>query len=253
MKNIFYMAENKRLKNVIFWLISQEIVESQEDFATKLGYNPSFLSQIVTGVKPLSKKFAEKIVEFCNKINTDYLFGKGEMLKSDIESPEIQFYDPENAPAGRKLIPFYDDVSSRGGINEQIANMDGVSEPAEYIDPGDWFKNATSAIRNYGDSMSEYPPGCILVLKEVYDRRLIIPGKDYVIETSEYRITKRAHINNSDCLHVRSTNDEKYEDGALIHPPFNILWECITKISEVLAHIVKKGGGTEVLFSIPKK
>jgi transcriptional regulator with XRE-family HTH domain len=75
------MTENKRLKNVIFWLISQEIVESQEDFAIKLGYNPSALSQIVTGIKPLSKKFAQKIVNFCNMINSDYLFGDGEMLQ----------------------------------------------------------------------------------------------------------------------------------------------------------------------------
>ena len=247
------MTENKRLKNVIFWLISQEIIESQEDFAFKLGYNPSSLSQIVTGTKPLSQKFAQKIVEFCDKINIDYLFNKGEMLKSDIENPEVQFYSPENIPMGRKLIPFYDDVASVGGINGIVTNMDGVSTPTEYIDPGDWFKNATSAIRNYGESMKEYPPGCILVLKEVYDRRLIIPGKDYVIETSEYRVTKRAHTNNSVILHVRSTNYEKYEDGALIHPPFDILWECIIKISEVLAHIVKKGSGTEVSFSNTKK
>jgi transcriptional regulator with XRE-family HTH domain len=74
------MAENKQIKNVIFWLISQEIVTSQEDLAQKMGYNASSFSQIVTGRKPLSKKFAKNLGSFCNMINTDYLFGKGSML-----------------------------------------------------------------------------------------------------------------------------------------------------------------------------
>ncbi|GHT11562.1 hypothetical protein FACS189426_13630 [Bacteroidia bacterium] len=74
------MAENERLKKVIFWLISQGIVKTQEDLAFQLGYNPSSVSQIVTGLKPLSKKFANKIGKFSDKININYLFGEGEML-----------------------------------------------------------------------------------------------------------------------------------------------------------------------------
>ncbi|MDR1678288.1 MAG: hypothetical protein LBR81_00725 [Prevotellaceae bacterium] len=75
------MSENKRLKNVIYYLISQELISSQEDFAFKLGYNSSSLSQIVTGAKPLSKKFAQKVVNFHSNINPNYLFGDGAMLK----------------------------------------------------------------------------------------------------------------------------------------------------------------------------
>jgi uncharacterized membrane protein len=50
------MSDNKRLKNVISWLISQEEVESQADFAKKLGYSDSTISQIVNGKKKLSQK-----------------------------------------------------------------------------------------------------------------------------------------------------------------------------------------------------
>jgi DNA-binding transcriptional regulator YdaS (Cro superfamily) len=75
------MSDNKRVKNVIYWLMSQELIESQEDFAKKLGYNSSSLSQIVSGVKPISRKFALNVAAFCNKINPDYLIGHGEMLK----------------------------------------------------------------------------------------------------------------------------------------------------------------------------
>lgn len=85
------MAENKNLKNVIFWLMSQEMIDSQEEFAEKLGYNPSSVSQVVTGVKPLSDKFIAKIVGFCDKINPDYFHDKGEMLKipDDLTSPAM--------------------------------------------------------------------------------------------------------------------------------------------------------------------
>ena len=77
------MAENENLKKVILWLISQGIIESQEDLAQKLGYNASSISQIVTGKKPLSKKFAKKIAGLSKKINIDYLFGGNKMLNEE--------------------------------------------------------------------------------------------------------------------------------------------------------------------------
>lgn len=147
------------------------------------------------------------------------------------------------------LIPFYDNVSSIGGNNDRIANMDSVSEPTEYIDAGDWFKNATAAIRHYGDSMTEYPPGCILALKEVIERQLVVWGKDYVIETNEYRVTKRVQRGNSDD-HIRaySSNTEAYPDGRLIHEPLDIAWNDVGRIFLVLGYVVNKNGGT-MLFN----
>ena len=54
--------------------------------------------------------------------------------------------------AKKNLIPFYDDVSTIGGLNDRVANTD-PSSPTEWIDAGDWFPEATAAIRHYGDSM----------------------------------------------------------------------------------------------------
>ena len=78
---VYYMTEKDRIKKVIFWLISQDIIKNQEDLAHRMGYNPSSLSQIVTGIKPLSKKFARKLASISDKINIDYLFGGDDMLK----------------------------------------------------------------------------------------------------------------------------------------------------------------------------
>ncbi|MDR1683245.1 MAG: hypothetical protein LBS25_07665, partial [Candidatus Symbiothrix sp.] len=192
------------------------------------------------------------LIAFPNLNKVWLLTGEGEMLKST--SGEVQFYAPDNAPSGKKLIPFYDDVSTIGGnLPGHSANMESNSPPAEWIDPGDWFKNATAALRHYGDSMTEYPPGCILALKEVQDRRLIIPGKDYVIETSEYRATKKIQLcNDPEYIRAYSTNEEKYDDGTLIHQPFNIPLSLVNKIFEVLGYVVKKGGGT-IVFSNQQK
>ncbi len=206
----------------------------QKKFAQSIDMSSGYVNAIRVSIQPDT---LHKIAMQYPDLNTGWLMtGEGSMLK-----------DEPSERAG-KLIPFYDDVVTVGGNNEISANMQGVSSPAEYIDTGDWFKDATAALRHYGDSMTEYPPGCILALKEVEDLRLIVPGKDYVIETSEYRVTKRVQVNN-DCIRAHSTNDETYPDGTLIHQPFNIPFELISKIFLVLGYVVKKNGGTMVFSS----
>ena len=165
------------------------------------------------------------------------------------EKSDMKFYEPENIPMNRKLIPLWDDTSSVGGRQQKgySANMQSNSPPAEWIDPGDWFKDVTAAIRHYGESMTEYPSGCILALKEVYEKQLIVWGKDYVIETNEYRITKRVQRgDSSDFIKAYSSNTETYLDGRLIHEPLDVAWKDIKMIYLVLGYVVKKGSGTMV-------
>lgn len=148
-------------------------------------------------------------------------------------------------PARRRGVPFYDGVVSIGGVNERAALTDAAQAPTDYIDTGDWFRDATAAIRHYGDSMAEYPSGCILAVKEVLDRRLIVPGKDYVIETAEYRVTKRVQLGaRPDRFTAYSTNRETYADGRLVHEPFDIRWSSVRRIFCVLGYVVKNDGGT---------
>jgi hypothetical protein len=165
------------------------------------------------------------------------LMGEGSMLKTDTYnnvSPESLSEKP------KRLIPFYDDVVSFGGINEYSANMEGVSRPAEYIDAGDWFSEATAAIRHYGDSMDEYPPGCILALKEVHKIDLVVWGRNYMIETDEFRITKCLQKGGSpNYVCAYSTNKETYPDGRLKHEPIDIPKAEIRKLALVLGCVIK--------------
>lgn len=180
-------------------------------------------------------------------INIDWLeTGEGDMLKGpETHTSSIKMNTEKKE---RNLIPFYDNVVTVGGLVSRTADVDTAHfEPSEYIDTGDWFRDATAAIRHYEDSMDEYPPGCILALKEVKDWELVVPGRDYLIETSEYRVTKRLQRGKTaEYITAYSTSKETYPDGRMIHEPFDIPWNSIRRISLVLGYVVKKNGGTIV-------
>ena len=181
------------------------------------------LNKARKGVTNLGLSAVERILNFYKDINREWLLtGEGEMLKTPT----------------KKQIPLYDDVTI-GGNNEMVANVDDASRPAEWIDAGDWFPNATSAMHHYGDSMIEYPSGCILALKRVNDNRLLINGENYVIETDEFRITKQLQ-DDGDSIIAYSSNRETYPDGRLIHAPIRIPKEAIRHLDLVLGCVIKK-------------
>lgn len=145
-----------------------------------------------------------------------------------------------------RLIPFFDVITVGGTQN--VANMDAVTQPSEWIDAGDCFREATAAIGHYNDSMKEYPSGSILFVKEVYDVELIVPGRNYVIETSEYRITKKVNKGKPGIIKAYSTNDATYPDGSLIHQPIDIPLKKISCFYLVVGHVEKEGS----LFGIKR-
>lgn len=141
----------------------------------------------------------------------------------------------------KNLIPLYDDVGTIGGTS-MVADVSGVSTPSEYIDAGDWFSGVTAAIRHYGDSMVEYPNGCILALRLLHEQSSIVWGRNYVVETNEIRVTKRLQSCKDDdtCVMAYSTSPEAYPDGQLVHEPFKIRKEDIRRVFLVLGRVVKE-------------
>jgi transcriptional regulator with XRE-family HTH domain len=187
---------------------------TQSEFAEKISAKQANLSHIENLGSKISIEIIERIISNFN-INSEWLLtGKGEMLKS------------EERPEQRKLIPFYD-IEVEAGII-QMSNMDTVMRPDEMIDAGDWFLDADSAMRVHGDSMLPvYKPGSIVVMREVHDKRLIVYGRDYVVQTSEYKVIKRLQKSNTPgCWLACSVNDEVWEKGdlagRLIHEPFDV-------------------------------
>lgn len=190
----------------------------QKDLATYLGISREFISMVESGKAVLPRNHIGKL------LNND----KG------WDTSAIQ----EQESTGKK-IPLYNDVATIGGNNEQVANVDDAARPTELVDAGDWFPTATSAIHHYGDSMVEYPSGCILALKRVNDPRLLINGENYVIETDEFRITKQLQ-DDGDFIMAYSSNRETYPDGRLIHSPIRIPKDAIRHLDLVLGCVIKR-------------
>ena len=210
---------------------------SAKSFADKLGYErPQIIYDIQKGkTKRISPELANKIISVFPEINRSWLLADdGEMLRAN----QVQGND-KSSP---RLIPFYD-AESTGGYNGLVSTSEDA-QLAGYIQAGGWFDGKeTAAIRHVGDSMVEYPNGCILAVKEVTSRHLLVPGRNYVIETSEYRVTKRVQRGSTpDTIALYSSNEEKYEDGRLVHEPFDVEFSDIRRIYSVLGYIVNQSG-----------
>lgn len=207
--------------------IARHTGQSMRQLSVALGLSsPQSFYDIKSGkVQSVSRKILEAIKQNIPGINTAWLItGEGEMLASEEKK--------------KNLIPLYDDAATIGGMNDMVADVNNPARVTEYIDAGDWFPSATSAIHHYGDSMIEYPSGSILALKRVEDSRLIINGANYVIETNEYRITKQVQ-DDGDYIMAYSSNRDTYPDGRLIHAPIRIPKETIRHMDLVLGCVIR--------------
>ena len=205
---------------------------SQQDLADYLEIGQGYVSQMERGDRPVSKAIIEKIKAHpVWTIHIEKVENHGTI---------------EVKQEGRKKIPLYDDVVTMGGKNDMLANVEDESRSMEYVDAGEWFQGATSAIHHYGDSMIEYPSGSILVLKRVNDMRLLINGEHYVIETDEFRITKQIQDDGEDYIMAYSSNMDTYPDGHLIHSPIKIPKETIRHMDLVLGCVVRRFGNRTV-------
>jgi SOS-response transcriptional repressor LexA len=149
------------------------------------------------------------------------------------------------------LIPFYESITVGG--TKSVANMDSNSEASEMVNAGDWFLDSTGAMRVHGDSMHpKYPSGAIVAFKQVFDMELIVPGQDYMVETTEYRIIKRLQKSkNEKNVLACSYNEETDNKGNRIHEPFDIPLNKITRLFRVLGK-VERNESSRIVYNQTK-
>lgn len=215
-------------KDIVIALVEKYANGKNVQFAKLLGVSPQTISAWITR----NTLDYDLVYTKCRGISPEWLLtGEGDMMLKEREA--------EQKKDSARRIPLFDDAQTIGGYNDIVANVDDASRVAEYIDAGDWFPAATSAIHHYGDSMVEYPSGSILALKRVDDPRLLVNGEHYVIETSEFRITKQI-VDKGEYIMAYSTNKETYPDGELIHAPIRIPKEEIRHMDLVLGCVIKR-------------
>lgn len=212
---------------------------NKSEFGRRIGVSSAFITSMRKSIQPDKVR---SIKEQFPDLNIEWLLtGEGEMTIDADKNSELKIVGGPKE-AGR-LIPFYD-AETTGGYEGRVSSSTEEATLKGYIQAGGWFNGReTAAIRHVGDSMIEYPNGCVLAVREVTERRLLVPGQNYVIETMEYRITKRVQRGSSpDTIALYSTNQEKYEDGRLIYEPFEISLEDVRRIFSVLGYIVNQSG-----------
>ncbi|HBK33342.1 MAG TPA: hypothetical protein DEF88_14530 [Porphyromonadaceae bacterium] len=225
------------------WFLEQVVALKEKgipynEIAAKLGVKPQYLNSIKNTDRGASEKLALKLCNAFGINHNDLLRRLQTKGKQDATLPQKKSSPIEVPSRGR--IPL-SDASYISRTAKKDLNIDTFQGQArEWIDTGDLFPGATSAIRHYGDSMPEYPSGCILILKRIVDSRLIIWGRNYYVETTEIGITKRLQDGGENYIIGYSSNLETYPDGRLIHEPVKIPKDSIHHIHLIIGYVTKE-------------
>lgn len=72
----------KRIKDMLEWLKSSGLFRSNREIAERMGYNPSMVSQVITGRSAVTQKFVRSLSSVCSRISYDWIWtGEGDMLR----------------------------------------------------------------------------------------------------------------------------------------------------------------------------
>lgn len=109
------MTELEKLSKVYHRLKSDGIVQSQADFGQQLGYSSNtYVSEVFSGSKPLSKKFKSKVENTFN-INPD--FWKDDTVPIFRSEPTLKEYEEKyersNTALGRLVDKIYEYIGYR--------------------------------------------------------------------------------------------------------------------------------------------
>lgn len=194
--------------------------------AEKIGIaSAQTFTDIRSGRHGISVKLANKIIQAFPNIRREWLmFESGPMTTDESDDKIVVYKSVEELEAPRNI------------------------HSMERINPGSLFPQAEVALRNNNDSMTEYPLGCILVMRRVMDKTLLIPGCNYLIETSEFSIVRRLQ-KGSDEAHITlySTNTATYADGTQIYEPFEIPIDSVRRVFCILGYIFPQSSEIKAL------
>ena len=237
--------------------------DSVYKISNKIGVSNGYFSKTKAKNGSVGSDIIEKIVNYYTDVSVEWLLtGKGDMLKPRVEdiknmTKEEQIKALKQIASGEffkkpNIVPFYENVATIGGT-QLSADLSPVTAPTSYIDLGSMFPSANAAIRHFGESMREYPNGCILAIKKLNHLKSIIWGQNYVVETDEIRVTKKLQTCKDDknCIMAYSTNLSTHPDGTPIHEPFPIAKEDIRNLFQVVGHVVQEQNSAPIIFQIP--
>lgn len=206
-----YMTDGQKIEK-----IQQMTGLSWKELAEKVGIaNQQRFTDIRNGRHGISMKLCNRIIEAFPQIRREWLMFESGPITQEEAASTISLY----------------------GSAEDLA-MGNTAVCGEAINVGTCFPKAEVAIRNNSDSMTEYPVGCLLVLKQVIDTDFLIPGNNYLVETDEFAVVKRVQKGRDEAhIALYSSNEKKYDDGKLVYEPFEIPVSSVRRIFCLLGYV----------------
>lgn len=218
---------------------------TQEEFGQKIGASRTTIIQL-TQKFSIPKRWKEKISKELNvdtsifNVNTLGSEGGDESVEIRKGSKVERIYRekvPQKGEVEESQIPVYGNMVRAG--NAQL--FDDISgKPIGFIRiPG--FADCNFSTYVYGSSM--YPKivnGDLIIGRIVEDKRLIVPGEVYYVQTSEFRVCKRLQKSKLEG-HVLavSDNDEERKDGNRRYESFDIPIDAIISLVLVKGRMEK--------------
>lgn len=197
--------DNQRLKEVVNYLKFNRRIFNDADLAKQLNKTRSYISEILSNKRSVTKKFCETFCSIYTEIDLHWLLtGEGEMLKKEDTAPHGM--KPSDDGQGIPLLPI---SAMAGALSGDIQVLEYDCE--RYVVP--MFKGADFLIPVKGSSMyPKYASGDIVACKRIAMDRLFFQwNKVYVIDTDQGALIKRIKPG-SDDEHICIVSDNvKYE------------------------------------------
>lgn len=88
------MTDNKRLREVLDYLIQNKVVRNQQDFTERLGEHKGIVSNLLTDKRPYTQRFVNKVCEAFPMISDYWLLtGNGFMINTEKKSTPKYIFD----------------------------------------------------------------------------------------------------------------------------------------------------------------
>lgn len=211
------MIDNEQLKKLIKYLVYNNIIRSQSDFAAKLGYERSTISGMVSGQKPITAIFANKVVSMFG-VNQEWMnIGCGEMINQTtflhLAREGVMEVSPDAIHEGDYTGTLVYDIDAVCGTDNRTMTFTKEMIIGSVNLPG--IKSTSHIITASGDSMQpRICNGDRIVIREVEDMRLLIYGQIYMVITEEYRLLKyvRRHKTDPETMIVLKSDNPDYDD-----------------------------------------
>jgi phage repressor protein C with HTH and peptisase S24 domain len=225
--------------------INQALKESGKkatDLAKEMGLTRGSVSEMLNTDGEAPTKYIAATAKITGFLSEWLTTGQGLKRKEKNEQREDLQQPVKN-------IPVFDTIATAGMTLVQ-EDQEPYSVPQETINTGTLFRDATAAMRVYGDSMfPKYQAGVMIAMKEIFDMDNIVFGEDYVVETSEQRVLKRLlkSEKGEEFIELSSINPQKDDRGRSIYAAKDLHLTKIRRIYKVLGQVRYEIGGDTII------